>query len=290
MLGLLLLVSHLLGDFYIAPYRRRQCKVTQQTHHAILHSVLYIIPFFLVFLFYQVQLYLIYCIFLVGLTHIFISFILIALGNYVIDEHKMDLVLLVIEQFLQIVSILGILITVNRFFGVNTPAVFFVRIVSVFEISQENFSTNILKPFALCLAVGIPFNTLFYEILEYLQGKKSFFTKDQTVLSEQVPYPELKQVIKPIVICSSNSSEDANHDLKRLIGFLERILYILAFLKNNYFFIGFVIISKNLLNAIILLKNRSSDQHYATDKMNAEVSLLESFFSLLYIFILSNLL
>ena len=240
----LLLVAHLLGDFYMQSQEMADEKRKKFTS-LLFHSGVYTIPIIILFIpIFSLQL--IIAILIIAITHFFIDLVKTKIKEEFISNTRK----FIIDQCLHIaiISIIAYIYAINNWIAINFIGDF---LISTYNSLQITFSPKeFSKLFFVILMIGKPANILIQEL-----NKKYHTEKD-------------------------DKNESKYKNAGKIIGTVERILIVIMILLKQYSSIGLIFTAKTITRYDKITKDPSFAEYYLVGTL---LSLLVAILAMVFV-------
>ena len=237
---LLCFTGHILGDYYLQSDKMSYSK-NKKLVRLIFHSLLYAIPFAVIFVIFGLTMQLGGLLLSVCAAHFFID--LIKFGFYKFGLYKIcsekyklkDWTIYLTDQVLHIIAILAISILI----GSSIPEIRFIPALTDSFRALGIDTVLVLKWFLLILCIYKPANITFIKIFaNYKPGRMEHLTDG----------------------ASTNSAIDKKAGA--IIGFLERLLIVIFISIQQYSAIGLILTAKSIARYDNIVKNQDFAEYY----------------------------
>lgn len=273
-------ISHVLGDYYLQTYEMSKEK-DEKFSALIIHSLIYSIPF-IVFYFLNTA----FNNYIVFTLVILIHFIIDTLKFLIIKQRKFTInssLLYILDQFIHICTILLLCYIYKPL--PYTPYSFIQHILEFIQVDVFNFSKWILLILLIYKPTNITFVKLFssYKPVpdtslqstntpQYIDLSPSSATIDViTTTTSQVTATDEDNIIIPayttstsegVGTTSSQSNYDSSKQAGKIIGFLERLTFIMCICISQYSAIGLVLTAKSVARYDKISKDQEFAEYY----------------------------
>jgi hypothetical protein len=266
-------IAHVLGDYYLQTERMAAAKKIGG-RGVWLHTLVYGIPYFLIFIFYEFTARIAFAFIIIWLSHFLIDgikYLYTRLANRMKDGEllKKEGLLYLADQALHIIAI-SVVCNLSHIYWLN-PYAWTNKIYTFIHLSDTELFNWILLVLIMYKPVNITIHQLF----------SSFKPEDGKEVKEDISVIKLIAAsVSPQdlyeTVYESDTEKDAKKDKKAgaVIGFLERVFIIIFLSLQQFAAIGFVLTAKSIVRYDRITKDKEFAEYYLIGTLFSFISAL----------------
>lgn len=271
---LILLLAHILGDFYFQSENLAKSK-NKSFHKLLIHSSIYALICFVINIIITNE-WMIVVTIISASTH----FIIDIIKYFYIKKHKgnnnysnnKDSILYSVDQVIHIISfvIISLIVTFN-YSSFNI-----LKIIDEIFMLAEISLYQVFKWVLIILIIGKPANITIKRLLSSFKPLVNNKKISKIIIKEKKP--DLKS---EVTTTDDRLQIDMPNDEKRagaLIGFLERLIIVIFLLINQYSAIGLVLTAKSIARYDKISKDQAFAEYYLLGTLLSSVIAIVTYF------------